>query len=703
MMIATFIWAIWAQIPWCATPARAHPPSMGRALLEKAARQMQLTDTQLCRPSRFVIPVVFHVIYSSSRDRIPYERILGQMYTCFEDFRRIPESHSFTSAGVDTEIEFSLATKDENGAPTTGVVYWKYNDPPLNWSVPRFCVDQDYAMKQATGWDRSRYLNVWVVPTICVEDSPGNCNACDYIAGYAEFPIGSSGETYGVVLGANFFWGSSYGSTGRTLTHELGHCLELYHPFEDGCGTFDCLNSGDAICDTPPTSGPNYTIARQNTCNNDSPDLPDNPRNHMDYIEDRELAGFTEEQKLRAWMAIQSPSSIIPPLISPNIPQLTGTGPYGLVKAYFSTNQRTGCVGQPIQFLSHCMGMPHQYQWDFGGGIPNDPNSPCPIVTFPNPGIYTIQLIVQNLSGRRDTLRKVNYIAIYDTAYGLPYLESFEGPTFPPEHSSIENPDKKRTWDRFRSTSSPRGAYGLSNSCLRSVFFFYSHYGERDAWISPPIALPADTHQSVQLKFSWAYACLNYESNSSYELDYTDTLKVYVSTDCGHTWSVIWEKGGRDLSTHPMGCIEARGTANNSLFVPSNDLWKTDSLLLDAYRGETVRLRFEGISGWGNHLYLDDIRVDTLARRASGLGVAPSSNLRMYAHNGVLYLNTQKPMSNLEIRIYDMSAKCLWREQLATLLTGTHHINLPELSSRGVYLIHIQNDEVSKAILYAHP
>lgn len=674
--------------------------------MERAAQQMRLTNNQACRPSRFVIPVVFHVIYSSHRDRISYEQILGQMRACFEDFRCVPETRSFTSKGVDTEIEFSLATRDENGNPTTGVVYWKYNDPPLNWTSPRFCVDQDFAMKQATGWDPSRYLNVWVVPTICVEDAPGDCSACDHIAGYAEFPIGSSGQTYGVVLGANFFWGSSLGSTGRTLTHELGHCLELYHPFEDGCGTLDCLHSGDAICDTPPTSGPNYDVTRKNTCNNDYPDLPDNPRNHMDYISDREIAGFTEGQKMRTWMAIQHPSSVLSPLISLDVPQQTGTGPYGLVKAYFSANQRTGCVGQPIQFISRCMGMPHQYQWDFGGGIADDPSSSCPLVTFPAAGTYTVQLIVQNLSGRRDTLRKVGYITIYDTTYSVPYFEGFEGTAFPPAHSALENLDGRRTWDRFRSSSTPRGAYGQSLSCLRLTFFFYSQYGEKDSWISPTIYLPSDTLQSIQLKFSWAYACLNYAANSppnlSYELDYTDTLKVYISPDCGRTWSLIWEKGGRDLSTHPMGCIEARGSTGGQLFTPTAELWKTDSLLLDAYRGQTVRLKFEGVCGWGNHLYLDDIQIDTLPRRLSTIPTLAHSPLRIFVQDSKVHLTTQESLPEAEILLYDASLRLLWSEQLRGLPPGSHRIELPASLGRGVYFIHVLSPRGGQTFLYTH-
>ncbi|GIV25655.1 MAG: hypothetical protein KatS3mg026_1347 [Bacteroidia bacterium] len=72
----------------------------------------------------------------------------------------------------------------------------------------------------------------------------------------------------------------------------------------------------------------------------------------------------------------------------------------------------------------------------------------------------------------------------------------------------------------------------------------------------------------------------------------------------------LWEKGGRDLATHPDGCLTTLTS-----FLPTNAQWTRDSLSLDAYKGlSPVKLRFEAVSGWGNNLFLDDIEVDTVRR-----------------------------------------------------------------------------------------
>ncbi|MCS7297832.1 MAG: M43 family zinc metalloprotease [Bacteroidia bacterium] len=712
---------IWTQISWCGTTDdylhTVYPDSFLRHLLSEAAVSLVESSPYRenvleCPSSKYIIPVVFHIVYSSSRDSIGYERIWNQMLRVFEDFRRVPETNGYASAGADMEIEFSLATIDPNGDSTRGVVYWRYDQPPLNWSSPNFCREtQDLAMKEATAWDQNRYLNVWIVPRLCVEGPDGSCNQCGAVAGYAFFPfLGPYQTRYGVVIGANYFWGSLSPRSGRTLVHELGHNLNLYHPFQSGCGTVSCSLSGDRVCDTPPTAveSGNFSVQRQNTCRNDSPDRPDNMRNFMDYVSDVDMTHFTLGQKVRAYDAIRSSISILSSLTQSSVPELTGTGPYGHVKAYFSASSRVGCVGEPIQFFSYSMGMPHIYRWNFSGGIADDSTSSCPKVVFPAPGVYDVELIVENLSGRRDTLRKTEYIRIQERVYDLPYIESFEGNTFPPTDSYLFNPDRSRTWDRMRSSSPPRGAYGRSSTSARLLFFLYDRYGERDGWITPLIDLrPYEGHnRSIQLSFSWAYACLNYEGQvgeyPSYELDYADTLQVYVSTDCGASWTLIWQKAGRELATYPDGCITVRGSIGLNQFLPTADVWATDSLILDEYKGKIIRLQFEGISGWGNNLFLDDIRIDTVPFREPSSLSSPSLPFRAYVHEGILHLEVQELLPGMEVILYDVQGRMIWRESWSATERGMYRVSLPPTLARGLYFLRVQSGSQYRALRYWH-
>ena len=704
---------IWAQEAVCGFESyeswlRSQYPDLPlwQAQIDAAAftpADVNLRTEPSCAPSRYVIPVVFHVIYSRASDSVSHERIFGQLWRLHEDFRRIPETSGYGGVGADTEIEFSIATKAPNGRDTLGIVYWRYDQPPLNWTRRDFCREsQDQTMKQATAWDPTKYLNIWIVPRLCVaRGGQPPCdpdNRCGNVAGYAYFPF-SPASIYGAVIGERYFWGSGITSrSSRTTVHEVGHNLNLYHPFESGCGSANCSASGDRVCDTPPTSDQNFSVVRQNTCTNDSPDRPDNTRNIMDYVSDPDMNHFTFGQRARAWSAINSTASRLYPLTRTSNQAVTGTGPHGFVKAYFTAYPRVACVGQPVKFYgAYSHGLPDTYIWDFGGGTPDDPNSSCPTVTFSEPGSYTVRLIVQNQSGRRDTLVKANYILVQDTAFSVPYVEGFEGTNFPPDFSYIDNPDAVRggrTWERFRSTTTPRGAFGQSPTCMRIQYFSYSYYQEKDSWVTPTIELPVlPNGVRAFLRFSYAYACLDYEnlgaSRRSFRLDYEDSLRVYVSTDCGATWSLLWENGGRDLATRADQCVTVSGNLSpTNSFLPTASEWDSVEVDLSAFGGQNVKIRFEGVSGWGNNLFLDDIRVDTTSASSGALPVASvrmAAQLRAEALSFTISENL--PQGRLDL--YDALGRCVWHNE-GSLAAGTHTWNFSTALPQGLYILRVE-------------
>ncbi len=657
-----------------------------------------------CTPTRYVIPVVFHVIYSSASDSVGHNRIFGQLWRLHEDFRRIPETIGYSGSGADMEIEFSLATKAPNGQDTIGIVYWRYDQPPLSWSSRDFCREtQDQTMKQATAWDPSKYLNIWIVPRLCVAPGgtpPCDPNNCGNVAGYASFPSASA-SVYGSVIGERYFWGSGINSRStRTTVHELGHNLNLLHPFQDGCGASNCTLSGDRVCDTPPTSDQNFSVTRQNTCTNDNPDRPDNTRNIMDYVNDPEMTHFTAGQRARSWNAINNTSSRLYPLTRSTNQLSTGTGPYGLVKAYFTAYPRVACAGQPVRFFgAYSHGLPNTYIWNFGGGVPDNASS-CPNVTFPAPGTYTVSLIIENQSGRRDTLVKTNYITVHDTTLSVPYIQGFEGTAFPPPYSYVDNPDAVRggrTWELFRGTNPLRGAFGQSRSCMRIQYFSYSHYREKDSWVTPRIGIPAlsgDTR--AFLRFSYAYACLEYENTGanrpSYQLDYEDSLRVYVSTDCGASWVLLWESGGRDLATKASECVTVSGNVSSShLFLPTSSEWDSVEIDLSAYGGQAIKVRFEGVSGWGNNLYIDDIRVDTTSEIGSGL-VKPISRMGAWLSPEALSLTVNEDFPQSRLWLYDVVGRPIWTYE-GPLSAGTHTWSLSRPLSAGLYILAVETPE----------
>lgn len=210
----------------------------------------------------YTIPVIFHVVHLGEDvgvgTNISDEQILDGLRILNEDFRKVPGSWG-DGNGVDVQIEFCLAQRDPNGNPTSGINRIDGNQwstyPSQGIQVNPFNVGEpEMNIKSVTSWDRSSYMNVWIVSEIH--------NSTVNIQGYATLPTNSVLD--GIVILHNVI--GSFGNVqeihdmSRTLTHEAGHYLGLYHTFgtyqscDDALSETDCVNNGDYICDTPPTT-----------------------------------------------------------------------------------------------------------------------------------------------------------------------------------------------------------------------------------------------------------------------------------------------------------------------------------------------------------------------------------------------------------------------------------------------------------------
>ena len=176
-----------------------------------------------------------------------------------------------TSLGVDTEIQFCLAVRDPNGLPSSGITRTETNLVADLMPCSPFGTSSanDAAIKSLSNWDCRQYLNIWLVTDLY--DAGFGCG----LAGYAYFP-GAPCTVDGVVQEARYW--NTIGGT-RVTAHEVGHYLSLNHTFNGGCNNDNCLLDGDQVCDTPPDNSPSFAPCNTNSCNTDSPDLPNNNSN----------------------------------------------------------------------------------------------------------------------------------------------------------------------------------------------------------------------------------------------------------------------------------------------------------------------------------------------------------------------------------------------------------------------------------------
>lgn len=245
--------------------------------IEKATQKF-IQNPQKAVTGTVTIPVVVHVVYNGSTQNISAAQINSQMVVLNEDFRRLNADADGTwPQGTDSEIEFCLASVDPNGNATSGITR-------TSTSVNGFGTNDAVKFNSSGGkdaWPAADYMNVWV------------CNIGGGILGYAQFP-GGNPATDGVVNDYRYFGNTGTAQApfdlGRTMTHEVGHYLNLRHIWGDGgCGV------DDFVSDTPTSDASN------GGCNTGhvSCGTVDMVQNYMDYSNDACMNLFTVGQKNR--------------------------------------------------------------------------------------------------------------------------------------------------------------------------------------------------------------------------------------------------------------------------------------------------------------------------------------------------------------------------------------------------------------------
>lgn len=235
------------------------------------------------------IPVVFHVAYvaDSGVENIPDSQIVSQIDILNEDYGRYGPGFNSHDDGADTKIRFCLATIDPDGNPTTGINRFFYpNTYTYNY------LEDDSTMKAMVSWDPTRYMNIYTVGSIGGFGGIAN--------GFAYFPAGAINSVYdGVVLDYKQVGrvGPLAISQGRTATHEVGHYLNLHHPW--GTEALSCCDEDDYVDDTPCACGPHWDCSDTSGCGCER-----QLENYMDYTPDFCKNMFTKGQAYRMWYAI---------------------------------------------------------------------------------------------------------------------------------------------------------------------------------------------------------------------------------------------------------------------------------------------------------------------------------------------------------------------------------------------------------------
>lgn len=248
-----------------------------------------------------IIPVVFHIVYNTPNQDFTDAQVQQQLSILNRDFaRKNPDSIKTPSVwkniASDGGVQFCLARRDPFGNATTGIIHTHTNATEL--------ANINSVKSSATGgdeiWNAKHYLNIWV--TYIDQNTFGYASFPTDLANYPQYDgVVMNSKAFGI-NDSNFI----YKNGGRTLTHEVGHWLNLFHTF----GTNVSVNcSSDFVDDTPPQkpdskntiSCPTFPKFDDCTFAGDGVMF----MNYMNYVADSCYNLFTKGQRDRMLAALQ--------------------------------------------------------------------------------------------------------------------------------------------------------------------------------------------------------------------------------------------------------------------------------------------------------------------------------------------------------------------------------------------------------------
>ena len=619
-----------------------------------------------------VVPIVFHVIHNYGSENIAKSQIEDAVRIINEDYQLLNDDQddviaAFTSIVANVEFEFRLAQLDPNGNCTDGITR----------TVSTLTFNADDNVKELVVWPRNKYLNVWVVDNISFG-----------AGGYAYLPGSAQAAVDGIVvlhtqLGSI---GTSGGSnfSARTLTHEIGHWFNLRHTWgtTNSPGEADNCSDDDGVTDTPNTIG----VANQ-SCNlsQSSCGSPvDNVQNYMDYSTCAKM--FTNGQKTRMLAAINSGTASRNNLWAASNLIATGVNDTAIPCspiADFKASALAACTNSNITFQDQSYNASidgtWNWNWSFPGGTPSSSTDQNPVVTYSTPGSYSASLNVSNSAGS-NVKTKSNYIIISTATPSLvsPIVEGFEIAAFPQNTS-----DATKNW-RYEGTVSNGFARTTAAFTSGAASLKYNNLSvasdNSSSVVSPVIDFSAVTSPAT-MTFKVAYARRSSTTN--------DKLEMWISSDCGKTWTRRYSKIGATLATTT--------SLVSTTFVPTASQWRTETVSVAPLVGESHgMIKFTVIDSSGNNIYIDDINlvnapvgISTPSLDEYVTQIFPNPGMG----NAQLTFGLFKS-EDVTVELLDVTGRVIGNKYLGTKQAGEYTLGLNEISgatfSSGIYLIRIQ-------------
>ena len=614
--------------------------------------------------SNYIITVVFHIIHDNGPENISDAQVFDAVRILNEDFNRQNSDwqnvrSEFLGIVADVGIEFRLAKKDPQGNCTNGITR----------TQSTLTYQGDQAMKNLIQWPRNRYMNVWIAA------SAGGPNTLGYT--FRPNAVNNNPTWDGIVMvhSATGAIATSNPTRGRTLTHEVGHWLNLAHTWGNSNtpNLPENCNDDDGVADTPNTTGVQSCNLNSATCGS-----LDNVENYMDYSFCFKM--FTNGQATRMIAALTSNTAQRNNLWQTNTLNLTGVlDEPQLCAAVFTANTNVICAGGSVTFSDQSYHGVQTRSWSFPGGSPATSTEENPTVTYAQDGEYPVTLTVSDGVNQVSTTQNSTVTVLANPGAATPVLEGFE------DYSNLANSPWTVVNPNGNATFAITTAAAFSGTRSVRLQNSTSIAGQRDELVSNTYDMTGAN--GIVISYRYAYAQRTAGND--------DRLRLYVSNNCGQTWSLRQQlRGSNTLNTG--------GTVTGS-FVPNGPgQWGFAEVTNISAANEVgeFRFKFEFESDGGNNVYIDDININ---------GAPVSVEELLPGNNGALMV-VPNPASGEARAIFNIDGNGTVRLELLDVLgrqvqllhdgsmgRGEHRVELPiQGLQSGLYFVRLQQGAQSQ-------
>lgn len=226
----------------------------------------------------------------------------------------------------------------------------------------------------------------------------------------------------------------------------------------------------------------------------------------------------------------------------------------------------------------------------------------------------------------------------------------------------------------FVGGSSPIGGFGESD---QAIFVNLWNWNPASFDATGEIVIASQFIVPSVSSLTFDYAFTNWGGSN-------DRLQAQISTDCGATYTDLFNESGAALATAPPL------NQNNAFFVPTADQWSNEQFDLSAYEGEEVLIRFFITSAWGDMMYIDNVNLSNVVNVDD---ITTTEKLEVYPNPASQDVNIELSIDEpalVSVKVLDLLGRTIFAENVSSNKVSevNHTINVSNYES-GSYLLYI--------------